>query len=101
MSPHGPPLWLWGLVLALHAWPGVPAASPSPEGSPISCLDQPAGWRDSANRTCEQYSSQSWCTFAGTYGDGWPSSYGTFDQYAVNGIDCTYACCACGGGNYD
>eukprot|EP00667_Euglena_gracilis_P024352 EG_transcript_27949 len=55
-----------------------PSLMASPAASPITCLDIPACWMDSANHTCAEYSSLQWCNFAGGYGTGWQSSWGTF-----------------------
>eukprot|EP00667_Euglena_gracilis_P022927 EG_transcript_25715 len=33
-----------------------------------------------------------------TYGPGWRSSYGTFADWAVDGVDASMACCGCGRG---
>jgi len=64
-----------------------------------SCSDEPLGWASSSGGTCNQYSTSSWCTTDGGYGSGWDeSSMGTFQRWAVDNIDATQACCACGGG---
>merc|ERR1712032_1807130 len=40
-----------------------------------------------------------WCTPDGDYGSGWGPDDGTFDDWAVNGMAATVACCGCGGGS--
>merc|ERR1712228_823592 len=32
-------------------------------------------------------------------GRGWPQDAGLFDNWAVDGLDATQACCGCGGGS--
>jgi alpha-tubulin suppressor-like RCC1 family protein len=66
-------------------------------GPPQYCQETPDGWESSTGATCERYSN-GWCTPSGGYGSGWYSSYGVFDDWAVNGISADEACCQCGGG---
>merc|ERR1711862_386225 len=50
--------------------------------------------------TCADYVSKAWCTSDGGYGSGWDKSTdGSFDDWAVNGVAATVACCGCGGGS--
>jgi len=45
---------------------------------------------------------QQWCSPNGSYGPGWnTSAWGTFDDYAANGVNASQACCGCGGGRTD
>merc|ERR1712241_302434 len=48
--------------------------------------------------TCADYVSKAYCTADGGYGSGWDDS-STIDDYAVNGVAATLACCGCGGGS--
>ena len=64
-----------------------------------TCEDAPNGWKSSTNAPCATYQSRKWCTPEGGYGTGWSSGYGTFAKWAVDGVDGSQACCACGGGN--
>merc|ERR1719412_3588735 len=52
----------------------------------------------SAGTTCADYVSKAYCTADGGYGSGWDDS-STFDDWAVNGVAATVACCGCGGGS--
>merc|ERR1719410_2533530 len=52
----------------------------------------------SSGSTCADYVSKAYCTADGGYGSGWDDS-STFDDYAVNGVAATVACCGCGGGS--
>jgi len=52
----------------------------------------------SSGSTCADYVSKAYCTADGGYGSGWDDS-STFDDYAVNGVAATLACCGCGGGS--
>jgi len=60
-----------------------------------SCEDHP-GWKDALGYTCLDYAVDSFCTLDRGYGAGWNSGWGTFDLYAVHGLDATEACCTCG-----
>lgn len=55
-------------------------------------------WRSSSLSTCAMYEERLWCTEDGNYGSGWKPTYGTFQDWAVNGISALEGCCACGGG---
>merc|ERR1739838_218226 len=76
-------------------------AAPAPTPAPTpGCDDKPAGWKSTAGSTCADYVSKAWCTSDGGYGSGWDKSTdGTFDDWAVNGVAATVACCGCGGGS--
>eukprot|EP00931_Biecheleriopsis_adriatica_P043742 TRINITY_DN24996_c0_g1_i1.p1 TRINITY_DN24996_c0_g1~~TRINITY_DN24996_c0_g1_i1.p1 ORF type:complete len:5363 (+),score=854.82 TRINITY_DN24996_c0_g1_i1:99-16091(+) len=63
------------------------------------CVDSPPGWADSGGVTCPQYQQFQLCTVDGGYGAGWVGAWGTFDRFAVDGVNAGYACCVCGGGN--
>merc|ERR1740123_474138 len=52
----------------------------------------------SSGSTCADYVSKAYCTADGGYGSGWDDSC-TFDDWAVNGVAATVACCGCGGGS--
>merc|ERR1712222_276625 len=59
-----------------------------------------ADWKSTAGSTCADYVSKAWCTSDGGYGSGWDKSTdGSFDDWAVNGVAATVACCGCGGGS--
>ena len=64
------------------------------------CLDSPAGWVDVDGDDCDKYQILDWCTPDGGYGVGWgdPSTNPGFEEFAVDGIAATDACCGCGGG---
>merc|ERR1719445_2066602 len=74
----------------------TPAPAPSPAPTP-GCSDKPGDWKSSAGATCADYVSKAYCTADGGYGSGWDDS-STFDDWAVNGVAATVACCGCGGG---
>merc|ERR1712241_1503966 len=74
---------------------GAPAPSPAPTPG---CSDKPGDWKSSAGTTCADYVSKAYCTADGDYGSGWDDS-STFDDWAVNGVAATVACCGCGGGS--
>lgn len=61
------------------------------------CHDVP-GWKSSTNVTCAMYRRNKFCV-DDTYGPGWRSSYGTFADWAVDGVDASMACCGCGRGS--
>merc|ERR1712060_857304 len=76
-----------------------PAPAPTPVPTP-GCDDKPADWKSTAGSTCADYVSKAWCTSDGGYGSGWDKSTdGSFDDWAVNGVAATVACCGCGGGS--
>merc|ERR1712032_526640 len=76
-----------------------PAPAPTPAPTP-GCDDKPADWKSTAGSTCADYVSKAWCTSDGGYGSGWDKSVdGSFDDWAVNGVAATVACCGCGGGS--
>merc|ERR1712032_1162978 len=76
-----------------------PAPAPTPAPTP-GCDDKPADWKSTAGSTCADYVSKAWCTSDGGYGSGWDKSTdGSFDDWAVNGVAATVACCGCGGGS--
>jgi hypothetical protein len=54
-------------------------------------------WRDKDEARCIDYADYYYCQNGG-YGPGWDESWGPFSDYAVDGIDASQACCACGGG---
>lgn len=62
------------------------------------CVDLPFQSKD-GKTTCLGYEQRHLCTPDGGYGSGWDRKhYGTFRRWAINGVDATQACCACGGG---
>eukprot|EP01046_Picozoa_sp_COSAG06_P047349 COSAG06_NODE_6871_length_2735_cov_2.515554_1_plen_360_part_10 len=63
------------------------------------CVDQPLGWVSNDGTPCSSYETMGFCTPTGAYGSAWTSGYGTFADYAVNGVDASQACCVCGGGS--
>merc|ERR1719237_1961664 len=85
----------------------APAPAPTPAPAPVptpaptpGCDDKPADWKSTAGSTCADYVSKAWCTSDGGYGSGWDKSTdGSFDDWAVNGVAATVACCGCGGGS--
>ncbi|CAJ1423970.1 unnamed protein product, partial [Effrenium voratum] len=62
------------------------------------CQDSVPNWRDSYGAACSVYGSYQWCNSAGSYGIGWQSFWGKFQDYTVDGYDATTVCCACGSG---
>merc|ERR1739838_127534 len=77
----------------------TPAPTPGPAPTPTpGCTDTPSDWKSSAGSTCADQVSKAYCTADGGYGSGWGDS-GTFDDWAVNGVAATVACCGCGGGS--
>jgi len=63
------------------------------------CHDSPSDWKSTTSNTCSDYSERQWCTLDGGYGTGWKPEYVDFAKWAVNGVDASQACCACGGGS--
>jgi len=63
------------------------------------CQDQP-DFLDNEAEGCYEYVTLGYCLDGG-YGPSWEASWGQFSDYAVDGIDASQACCACGGGNGD
>jgi hypothetical protein len=63
---------------------------------PSGCEDSPSYWQDTRGRTCDDYASQQLCTADGNYGLGWSQYWGSFADFAVNGISAIQACCRCG-----
>merc|ERR1712151_563243 len=72
-----------------------PTASPTatPTTRP-ACLDR-AGYKDRDGQPCSEYERQDWCPNGG-YGPKW--WFGTFDEFAEDGVSPGDACCSCGGG---
>eukprot|EP00928_Gymnodinium_smaydae_P052294 TRINITY_DN360_c0_g2_i1.p1 TRINITY_DN360_c0_g2~~TRINITY_DN360_c0_g2_i1.p1 ORF type:complete len:4395 (-),score=487.31 TRINITY_DN360_c0_g2_i1:145-13329(-) len=62
------------------------------------CVDFPKDWADVEHSNCSKYEAKTWCTKDGLPGSGWRTTFGSFKDYAVDGMDATSACCACGGG---
>ena len=62
------------------------------------CVDNPNGWTSNAGSSCSKFVNLHYCTASGGYGPGWQPGWGTFADYANNGVDATQACCGCGGG---
>jgi len=62
-----------------------------------TCEDVP-DWHDAEDEVCETYHTNQWCTSIGGYGPNWNFTWGTFNDFAYNGVSATSACCACGGG---
>ena len=63
------------------------------------CQDQP-DFLDNEAEGCYEYVTLGYCLDGG-YGPAWEASWGQFSDYAVDGIDASQACCACGGGNVE
>jgi len=63
---------------------------------PEPCKDNIEGWIDSLGYSCADYVKNAYCTPDKGYGTGWDKDFGTFDVYAVNGVDAIQACCRCG-----
>jgi hypothetical protein len=61
------------------------------------CACSSEDWRDKDDARCIDYADYYYCQNGG-YGSGWHESWGPFSDYAVDGIDASQACCACGGG---
>ena len=60
----------------------------------MRCYDDPV-WTDSHGEGCISYVSKSYCHDGG-YGPKWNFNWGTFAEFAVDGVDASQACCACG-----
>lgn len=73
--------------------------SPLATYMPAQCVDAPSGWTSYMGSACSDYDSNEWCTPTKGYGAGWETSWGSFDNYAVEGLSADIACCACGGGH--
>ena len=58
-----------------------------------SC-DDIQDWYDSEGDDCQTYVNGNWCVDGG-YGPGWESDWGTFADWAADGVDAGLACCAC------
>eukprot|EP01046_Picozoa_sp_COSAG06_P065299 COSAG06_NODE_15976_length_1031_cov_1.919528_2_plen_261_part_01 len=56
------------------------------------CVDQPLGWVSNDGTPCSSYETMGFCTPTGAYGSAWTTGYGTFADYAVNGVDASQAC---------
>lgn len=59
------------------------------------CTDKP-GWVDKQGNNCSAYVVGQWCNSSQGYGPGWDPKWGTFEDYAVDGVMAPYACCGCG-----
>lgn len=68
------------------------------ENAPESWCTGVVGWANSDGVGCSDHGSQGWRTPDGGYGAGWNSGWGTFADYATDGLDALEACCECGGG---
>jgi hypothetical protein len=62
-------------------------------------LDDGSAWESVSGIDCYDYEEYSLCTPNGEPGDGWDSSLGDLNQWAVEGLDASQACCVCGGGS--
>jgi len=79
--------------------PSLPTPSPAPTPPRVPpCTDSPQHWIDSDGLDCQAYDDDGWCTEQGDYGAGWSAAWGTFQDYAIDGISAVTACCSCGGG---
>jgi hypothetical protein len=56
-------------------------------------------WRTSTGFGCSDYAKYNFCETDGSSGSGWDDSFGKFSDYAIDGVDASQACCACGGGD--
>lgn len=65
---------------------------------PPDCLNTPSTWVSTSGANCDDYEIMQLCTDVGDYGVGWVSGWGTFIDWASDGVDATQACCFCGGG---
>ncbi|CAJ1442447.1 unnamed protein product, partial [Effrenium voratum] len=63
----------------------------------LACYDLP-GWSDGGGDTCAGYVDEAWCSSDRGYGAGWEASWGSFEDYAREGLTAVAACCGCGGG---
>lgn len=79
--------------------PTLPKLGPRARQPAEACVDH--DWISSDGSTCRDYAERSACTVDGSYGVGWHSGLGHFEDYAVDGIDARQACCVCGGGDAD
>ena len=94
-SPSNEGLSMSAVVCAralMRRWPTFPLG---PAGG--GCQDQP-DFLDSEGEGCDDHVTFGYCVDGG-YGPGWDATWGQFSDYAVDGIDASQACCACGGGN--
>jgi hypothetical protein len=64
------------------------------EEAVAACVDQ-EGWESSSGFACDEYVAQNWCA-DGAQAAGWDEAFGTFQDWATDGVDATQACCACG-----
>jgi len=77
----------------------TPTDAPTDAPTDIPCEDSPPGWVSLTGATCQQYETDLLCTPDGEYGSGWKrGEMGEFSDWAVDGVDASRACCACGGG---
>jgi len=94
--------WFQTIGIALLMFVDAQALQVSVNGSSSrACVEgygTPFTWISSDDTPCSWYVDEGACTPSGTYGTGWRSWYGTYQNWAVNGIDATMACCGCGGG---
>ena len=79
-------------------FPDASCSSQCPDTcSCIECQDQ-GSWVDTDNLDCASYVSNNYCLDGGI-GPSWSTSWGTFEDYAVDGVSAAQACCECGGGS--
>ena len=79
-----------------------PSASPTTAApttaSPSEWCVSDASWLSSTAGSCAYYVESGWCA-DGTYGPAWGAPWGTFEDYAVDGVHAGMVCCECGGGD--
>lgn len=75
----------------------APTLIPSEPTSTITASCTSVPWADRYGAGCELYLSNGWCNASGV-GSSWRSNWGSLEDYAVDGVSASAACCGCGGG---
>jgi len=72
----------------------APVEEEAPAEEAAVCVDM-EGWESSSGFACDEYASSDWCK-DGDVSAGWDEAFGTFADWATDGVDATSACCVCG-----
>jgi len=96
------PYWPADLALSVVAVNGVDATQAccvcgGGGGNATQECEDMADWQDRMGLSCANYTNNLFCLADGSPGPYWPSNLGNISDWAVNGVDATSACCACGG----
>jgi hypothetical protein len=69
---------------------------PSSTGSGDSTVIH--SWTDKQSYSCHTHIAKKYCDADGGYGEGWGSSWGSFESQKRLDLTAPQACCGCGGG---